>query len=181
MNAQAGNEIICSPRSNRVPIISRDTSALEPLCYTSVGYAISWPTSSILRVAATTVRTRQTTGYPARFYAKTTRLLIDSRSYLPPSLSISPISQSWLLLTLPVTFVCGRIASNVCVCADFLCVARFNAVLYRFWYRHEGKGGGGGEGAITCRLLAWLQSPIVNQGILEGGMAEGAGGATPIK
>lgn len=58
------------------------------------------------------------------------------------------------------------------MCRFPVCVARFNAVLYRFWYRHQGKGGGGGEGAITCRLLAWLQSPIVNQEIPEGGMAE---------
>lgn len=139
---ETGNRIICSPRSNRAPTISRDTSALETLCYTSVGYAISWPTSSYTtrcyrqnetnnRISCALLRENHSSPDRSSIH--------PSIASSPPPLSISPISQSWLLLTLPVTFVCGRIASNVC--ADFLCVARFNAVLYRFWYRHR-RGGG---------------------------------------
>lgn len=109
----------------------------------------------------------------------------DRFSILPPTLAFDLTDLAILTPVDPSCHVCLRTncVQCVCVCADFLCVARFNAVLYRFWYRHEGKRGRekGGEGAITCRLLAWLQSPIVNQGILEGGMAERAGGATPIK
>lgn len=99
-----------------------------------------------------------------------TRKPLVSWSILDPTshaLSISPISQSWLLLALPVTFVCGRIASNVCV--QISCVCR--AIQCRAVSFLVSTSGEKGRGAITCRLLA-LQSPIVNQEIPEGGMAE---------
>lgn len=39
----------------------------------------------------------------------------------------------------------------------------------------RGNGEGERSGEITCRLLAWLQSLIVNQGIPEGGIGEERG------
>lgn len=48
----------------------------------------------------------------------------------------------------------------------------------------RGNGEGERSGEITCRLLAWLQSLIVNQGIPEGGIGEERGereGSGPIK
>lgn len=58
----------------------------------------------------------------------------------------------------------------VCVCRAIQCRA------VSFLVSTSGEmGRGRGVGEITCRLLAWLQSPIVNQGIPEGGIGEERG------
>ena len=86
----------------------------------------------------------------------------------PPTTEIYPLS---LHDALPILF--ADELRPMWVCADFLCVCVSRdsmpcCIVFGIDIRGNGEGERSGE--ITCRLLAWLQSLIVNQGIRVGGI-----------
>lgn len=110
-----------------------------------------------------------------------TRKPLVSWSILDPTshaLSISPISQSWLLLALPVTFVCGRIASNVCVQISCVCRAiQCRAVSFLVSTSGErGRGRRGGDNVSFARMVTIADRKPGNSGRRNGRGGERKGG-----